>query len=359
APAAGATVGGSNVTLSTSVSDTGAGVASVRYELRPTGGGSFSQIAMSSSAPFSATWDATTVSTGSYDLRPVITDRAGNTFTGAAVTFDVDVTAPTVVLTNPGANIPGLVTFNATVSGSGAARVVFDATPSGGATWSALGGAPTVAPVVTGTTIDYGTGALPVGPHTLAGQVQDAAGKTSPFRIHFTVYASGGSTPYVEKNTSSASPATVTSADGFASATMPAGAWSSTTDWIVLRIAPTAAPSGLTNGFGPGPEALDVTAWWALAGTQVHQFSRPVEIVIHSTERGLVPATYDGTAWRVIHRVPPAGTLPAGWEDGFFTDASGFHILTVHLSLFALLHDLQPPQAPQNLRGYMGPDGLT
>src|SRR5207302_8403265 len=238
--------------------------------------------------PFNATWDATTVSTGSYDLRPVITDRAGNTFTGAAVTFDVDVTAPTVVLTNPGANISGLVTFNATVSGSGAARVVFDATPSGGATWSALGtdtaspwsfgydttklpdglydlratvsddfgnsssdvitgiridntaprvvssspadgstvgsarsialvtgepatpvgvtldGAPTVAPVVTGTTIDYGTGALPVGPHTLAGQVQDAAGKTSPFRIHFTVYASGGSTPYVEKNTSSA-----------------------------------------------------------------------------------------------------------------------------------------------------------
>jgi len=31
------------------------------------------------------------VATGSYDLRPVITDRAGNTFTGADVTFNVDV----------------------------------------------------------------------------------------------------------------------------------------------------------------------------------------------------------------------------------------------------------------------------
>ena len=92
------------------------------YELRPTGGGSFSQIASSSSAPFSATWDATTVATGSYDLRPVITDRAGNTFTGAAVTFNVDVTAPTVTLTNPGATIAGTVTLNATVSGSGATR---------------------------------------------------------------------------------------------------------------------------------------------------------------------------------------------------------------------------------------------
>src|SRR5207249_12143397 len=132
APAAGATVGGSSVTLSTSVADAGSGVASVRYELRPTGGGSFGQIAMSSSAPFSATWDATTVSTGSYDLRPVITDRAGNTFPGAVVTFDVDVTAPTVTLTNPGATIFGTVTLNATVSGSGATNVVFAATPAGG-----------------------------------------------------------------------------------------------------------------------------------------------------------------------------------------------------------------------------------
>ena len=34
---------------------------------------------------------------------------------------------------------------------------------------------------------------------------------------------------------------------------MPSGAWStSSNDWIVLRIAPTAAPSGLTNGFGAG-----------------------------------------------------------------------------------------------------------
>src|SRR5262249_3092605 len=90
APATGATVGRHTVTLSSSASDGGSGVASVSYELRPTGGGSFSQIASSSSAPFSATWDATTVSTGSYDLRAVITDGAGNTFTSAVITFNVD-----------------------------------------------------------------------------------------------------------------------------------------------------------------------------------------------------------------------------------------------------------------------------
>jgi hypothetical protein len=141
---------------------------------------------------------------------------------------------------------------------------------------------------------------------------------------------------------------------------MSAGAWSTSgNDWIVLRIAPQAAPSGLTNGFGPGPEALDVTAHWALSGAQLHEFAQPIEIVIHSSESGLVPATFDGTAWRLIHRVPTAGTLPSGWVDGFFRDANGIHVLTKHLSLFALLSDLEAPQAPQNVRGYVGPDGLT
>jgi hypothetical protein len=439
APAAGATVGGHTVTLSSSTSDGGAGVASVSYELRPTGGGSFSQIASSTSASFSATWDATTVSTGSYDLRAVITDGAGNTFTSAVVTFDVDVTAPTVTLTSPGATIFGTVTLNATVSGSSATNVAFAATPAGGATWTSLGtdtsapwsvaydttkladgvydlratvtdnlgnssqdvvtgvrvdnaapqvvssnpadgstvdtasaislvtsepatpvgvtldGGATVAPVLSGTNIAYNTGPLGNGPHTLAGELQDASGKRQPFRVHFTV----GSGP-VEKNTSPSSSTTATSDDGFGSVTVPAGAWSTASnDWIVVRIAPTAAPSGLTNGFGPGPEALDVTAYWALSGAQVHEFAQPLEIVMHTTEKGLVPATFENGAWRVIHRVPTAGTLPAGWVDGFFTASDGVHVLTKHLSLFAMLKDLQAPQAPQNVRGYIGPDGLT
>jgi hypothetical protein len=44
---------------------------------------------------------------------------------------------------------------------------------------------------------------------------------------------------------------------------MPAGTWSSSTgDWIVLRITPMPAPTGLTNGFAAGPETVDVTARW-------------------------------------------------------------------------------------------------
>ena len=445
-PAGGSTVGGPSVTLSGSYSDAGSGIASVHYELRPTGGGSWTTIATSTSAPFSATWDATTVASGSYDLQPVLTDRAGNTFTGATRTITVDVSAPTVVLANPGATISGSVTLNATVTGSGATQVAFAASPAGGASWTSVGtdttapwsatfntsllpdgvydiratvsdslgntafdtvtsirvdntaprvvsstppegstvtsanaiglvtsepatplnvtldGGTTVAPVVSGSHIDFGTGTLAPGAHTLSGELQDSSGKRAPFRVHFTIWSPSGSSlaPPVNKNTSAATSTTVESADGFAAATMPAGAWSTSgADWLILRITPVAAPSGLTNGFGSGPEALDVTARWALAGTEVHQFNRPIGILMRTTEMGLVPATFENGQWRVIARVPSAGTLPVGWDDGFWTDGAGFHLLTKHLSVFALLHDLRAPNAPQNVRGYLGPTGLT
>src|SRR6266566_5121481 len=94
------------------------------------------------------------------------------------------------------------------------------------------------------------------------------------------------------------SPATVESADGWASATMPAGNWSSSTgDWLILRITPTPAPAGLTNGFGAGPITVDVTARWALAGTEVHEFSRAIGILMRSTGKGLVPATLENGQW--------------------------------------------------------------
>jgi hypothetical protein len=141
---------------------------------------------------------------------------------------------------------------------------------------------------------------------------------------------------------------------------MPASAWSpSGTDWLVVRVAPMAAPSTSLNGFGPGPQAIDVTARWALTGSEVHQFNQPIGILLRSTEKGVVPATFENGSWHVLSRVPTAGTLPQGWNDGFSVDGSGFHVLTRHLSVFALLRDLEAPQQPQNVRGYLGPKGLT
>ena len=97
----------------------------------------------------------------------------------------------------------------------------------------------------------------------------------------------------------------------------------------------------------------------ALAGAEVHQFSHPIAILIRSTEKGLVPATLENGHWRILSRVPFAGTLPTGWEDGFYSDSAGFHVLTKHLSVFGLLRDLEAPNPPQNVRGFIGSTGLT
>ena len=92
---------------------------------------------------------------------------------------------------------------------------------------------------------------------------------------------------------------------------MPSGDWSSASDWLVLRLAPMAPPTGLTNGFGPGPEILDVTARWALAGGLVHEFNHPLNILMRSTDGSLVPATFENGRLALIARVPTAGVCPA------------------------------------------------
>ena len=444
-PAGGAMVGGSSVSLAASTSDTGSGVASVRYEYRPTGGSSFTPIVTSTTSPFAAAWDTSGLASGSYDLRPVITDRAGNVFTGAVVTVSVDATAPTVTLADPGGTLAGTVQLNATVTGSGATKVTFGFSAAGANSWSAiatdttspysasfdtsklddglydlravvydalsnsshsvrsniridnnaprlvsstpsdgarvddagsielvlselgtatgvtLDGVATVAPVVNGMHITYGMGTLAVGAHTLAGELKDASGHSAPFRIHFTVWKLGsdGVAPMIEKNTSAIAGTTLTSADGFASVTMPAGAWTGQgNDWLVLGIKPLTQPTGLTNGFGPSVGVVDVTAYWALAGGLVREFAQPIHIVLPAQANSVVPATSDGSGWRVLRRVPSAPVLPAAWNDGFYKDAAGFHLLTRHLTEFSLLRDFEAPSPPSTVRVYSAANGL-
>jgi len=437
APAGGATVGGPSVHLASSPSDAGSGVASVSYEERPTGGGSFTPISTATSAPFDGSWDTTGLASGDYDLRPVITDRAGNAFTGATVTVHVDTTAPTVALQDAGLLLSGTVTLGATVTGSGAAQVAFSASPAGANAWQpiatdsaapwsvsfdttrftdglydlravvsdslgntsqdvrtsirldntaprlvsstpsdastvasatsielvasetttatsvTLDGAPTVAPVITGTHIVFNTGALATGLHVLAGRLEDGAGKSSAFRVHFTVWPAGspGTPPPVEGNSDQSGSGSITSADGFVTVTVPSGAYTSSDgDWIVIKVRTMPAPSSATNGFAPGSEVAEVTAYWALSGQPVHHFERPLQILLRVHGKGLVPATVtDG--WHVLRRIS-SGLLPVGWDDGFMENADGFLLSTLHLSQFTALQDVQAPAAPDAARGY-------
>jgi Protein of unknown function (DUF3607). len=95
-------------------------------------------IASDTTAPYSVTWDASAVPTANYDLRLVITDNAGNVKTTTPVTVHVNSTAPTVVLTNPGANISGTVPLTASTSGPAAVSVTFQVSPAGANTWQTI-----------------------------------------------------------------------------------------------------------------------------------------------------------------------------------------------------------------------------
>src|SRR6266536_3485993 len=133
-PADGAIVSGPNVRVAAPAADVGSGVASVRFEQRPTGSGSFTAIGTDTSAPYEASWDTTNLS-GSYELRAVATDTAGNPGTAATITVTVDATAPSVSLDDPGSLLRGVANLSATAPNAAIAAVAFERRPAGGSPW--------------------------------------------------------------------------------------------------------------------------------------------------------------------------------------------------------------------------------
>ena len=75
APASGADLRGANVGLAATASDTAPGtVNTVTFQRSPAGAGTWSDVAVDSSAPYTATFDTTGVADGLYDLRVFTTD---------------------------------------------------------------------------------------------------------------------------------------------------------------------------------------------------------------------------------------------------------------------------------------------
>ncbi len=301
--------------------------------------------------PWSASFNTTTVGDGLYDIRALAVDSLSNQGTDVATNVRVDNTLPTIVTSAP---LDG--TAPATAS-----SIAFDTSEVVTLTGVTLDGNPAVAPTITGTHADFATGALAPGPHTLAGTLNDAVGKTTPFRIHFTVYPTPTATaPYTEKNTTLASATTLNAADGSSSVTMPANDWSGgiPSDWLVVRVdptAPTAAPAATMQLTA----VVDVSAYWALAGAQVHAFNQPLDVVMNNAVAGAQAATYENGAWRIIQAVPNPGQLPAGWNDGYYQSGGSVHILTRHLSFFAITADTRPPSTPTNVTASVDGGNLT
>jgi hypothetical protein len=169
APAAGATVSGSAVSVAATASDN-VGVKGVQFKLDGANLG-----AEDTTSPYSTVWNTTTASSGSHTLSAVARDAAGNTRTSATVTVTVnngDVTAPAAAISAPAsaATVSGsAVTVSATASDNvGVAGVQFKLDGAN------LGAEDTASPYST----VWNSTAVANGSHTLSAVARDAAGNT-------------------------------------------------------------------------------------------------------------------------------------------------------------------------------------
>jgi hypothetical protein len=134
----GATVRGP-LDLQAIAADAGSGVASVRYQYRPSGGGAWQDACTTPDTPYDCTWTTTSVADGTYEVQAIATDGAGNAKTDSRSGVVVDNTAPSVAAPAPGAPLHGTVTLTGSASdasGSGLAHTAIQYRPTGGSTWT-------------------------------------------------------------------------------------------------------------------------------------------------------------------------------------------------------------------------------
>jgi hypothetical protein len=79
-----------------------------------------------------------------------------------------------------------------------------------------------------------------------------------------------------------------------------------------------------------------VTATDSTTGDRVTRFAGPLELVFPQAPAGYIPVvSEDGVHFRALTRI--AGPLPASRSDGYYVAADGIHVLTRHLTIFAVL----------------------
>ncbi|HET8949162.1 MAG TPA: Ig-like domain-containing protein [Solirubrobacteraceae bacterium] len=125
------------VTLSGTGTDANSGMASMRFEYKPSAGSTWSTAcSWPAPGPYSCSWDTTAVADGSYDVRAVAIDAAGNTRASTTTTGRVvDNTGPAVTLTSPGM-FRGTATVAATATdATGITNVAIQYSVAGANTW--------------------------------------------------------------------------------------------------------------------------------------------------------------------------------------------------------------------------------
>lgn len=147
----------------------------VTVQYTTSGGSSWKTLCSGLTSPFSCTWNTTTFTNESFDLRAVAT--SGTTTVTSAVVSDVlvDNAAPVVAMVDPGSPLSGAVNFTATATdaASGVQQVVLQYAQGTG-TWQ---------PLCTVTTepytCRYATTSLPDGTYAFRAIATDVAGNTA------------------------------------------------------------------------------------------------------------------------------------------------------------------------------------
>ena len=127
-----------SVSLTSTLADSGTGVASAQYQYKLTSDSTWTNACSSSTTPYSCSLDTASLSDGLYDFRVVAIDDVGNTGASTAVfSRRVDNTDPTVTMSALAANLTATVSLTSTPSdGSGIASVEYQYKLSSGSTWT-------------------------------------------------------------------------------------------------------------------------------------------------------------------------------------------------------------------------------
>ena len=116
------------------------GIASVAVQAAPAGTASFTDLCTVETAPYTCTWDSSSIPSGSYDLRAVATDLAGYSRASAVVAGRVvDNLGPAVTIDDPG-YLTGTksITASATDTGTGVTQLTLEYRRPGVTTWTQL-----------------------------------------------------------------------------------------------------------------------------------------------------------------------------------------------------------------------------
>ncbi|HEY6934438.1 MAG TPA: Ig-like domain-containing protein [Marmoricola sp.] len=128
------------VTLATTATDADSGLVSVEVQYARAGTSTWTDVCTATAAPWSCRWNTTTVAGGSYDLRAIAVDNAGNSATSALVRgITVDNTVNSVSLNDPGAYLSGAVVLTANAaSTNGVGSVQVQQRPAGSTTYTTI-----------------------------------------------------------------------------------------------------------------------------------------------------------------------------------------------------------------------------